>query len=72
MKVIRRNKVVRRNKNINPIASIPLWGVSLFSYIMAKGMGIIDPEREWAWWVLIPSLFMVWVIMNWKIVRDGE
>jgi hypothetical protein len=65
-------KLVRRNKYINPIASIPLWGVSLFSYIMVKGMGIIIPEREWIWWVFIPSLFMVWVIMNWKIVKDKK
>jgi ABC-type dipeptide/oligopeptide/nickel transport system permease subunit len=35
-------------------------------------MGIIIPEREWIWWVFIPSLFMVWVIMNWKIVKDKK
>lgn len=65
-------KLVRRNKYINPIPSTPLWGVSLFMYIMVKSMGIIIPEREWIWWGVIPSLFVVWVIMNWKIVRDEE
>ena len=65
-------KVVRRNKNINPIASIPLWGVSLFVYILNKSLGIIDPDREWIWWGVIPSLFVVWVIMNWKIVKDKK
>lgn len=65
-------KIVRRNENVNPLETSPLWGISLFSYIMVKGMGIIDPEREWIWWVSIPSLFMVWVIMNWKIVKDKK
>lgn len=63
-------KLVRRNKNVNPSGSSQLWGVSLFMYITAKGMGIIDPEREWIWWGVIPSLFVVWVIMNWKIVKS--
>lgn len=67
-------KIVRRNENVNPLETSQLWGISLFSYIMVKGMGIriIDPEREWVWWVGIPSLFMVWVIMNWKIVKDKK
>jgi hypothetical protein len=63
-------KLVRRNENVNPSGSSQLWGVSLFMYITAKGMGIIDPEREWIWWGVIPSLFVVWVIMNWKIVKS--
>jgi hypothetical protein len=63
-------KLVRRNKNVNPSGSSQLWGVSLFMYITAKGMGIIDPEREWIWWGVIPSLFVAWVIMNWKIVKS--
>ena len=67
-------KVVRRNKLINPLSTIPLplWVTSLLMYIMVKRMGIIIPEREWAWWVLISTLFMVWVIINWKIVKDEK
>ena len=65
-------KIVRRYKYVNPIATTTLWGITLFSYIMAKGMGTINPEREWIQWVTIPSLFMVWVIMNWKIVKDEK
>jgi hypothetical protein len=65
-------KLVRRNKYINPLSTVSLWGVSLFLYIRFKSMGVIIPEREWTWWVLIPSLFMVWVIMNWKIVKDKK
>lgn len=65
-------KLVRRNKNVNPLETSPLWGIALFSYIMVKGMGVIIPEREWIWWIALPSLFMIWVIMNWKIVKDGK
>ena len=65
-------KLVRRDKDINPLKTMSLWCVSLFIYILNKSLGIIDPEREWIWWGVIPSLFVVWVIMNWKIVKDKK
>jgi hypothetical protein len=65
-------KVVRRNKQINPLSTMSLWVTSLVAYIMTKRLGICNPEREWIWWVAIPSLFMVWVIINWKIVKDEK
>ena len=34
---------------------------------MLKMNDIISPSKEWVWWVVIPVMFLIWVLLNWKI-----
>ncbi len=52
-----------------PIATAPLWVVPTISYIMQKGIGITMNNLEWLWWVTIPSMFVLWLAINYKIVK---
>jgi hypothetical protein len=69
-------KLVRRDKDINPLKTIPIWGYPLIGYIFTIGLELFYPEREWfnhdrewIFWVVIPTLFIMWVMMHWEIVK---
>jgi hypothetical protein len=38
------------------------------SYVVAKIVGVTY-HREWIWWVAIPTMFLIWGLLNWKIKK---
>jgi hypothetical protein len=62
-------RLVKRGDYVNPLASITIWLIPTFFYTIQKMLRIIIPEREWMWWVMIPTTFIIWVLLNWKIKK---
>jgi hypothetical protein len=63
-------KVVRKGF-LSPMLSANLWTIPTFTYIIQKVCGITF-HREWVWWVGIPTMFLVWVLINWKITKSND
>lgn len=61
-------KIVRR-EYANPLHNFTLWLIPTLFYIVEKSQGIISPNKEWVWWVAIPSLVLIWGLINWKIKK---
>jgi hypothetical protein len=63
-------KIIKRGWMSRPISTLNLWMIPLVFYIIQKYAGVIRPYREWMWWVLIPTLFSVWFVYNFKIIKS--
>ena len=53
----------------NPILSINIWMIPALSYLIQKVGGVEFNEYEWAWWVGIPTLILIWLAINFKIKK---
>jgi hypothetical protein len=62
MKLIKRPEVCG-------ICTASLWWIPTMTYFIMKMNGIIAPSKEWVWWVAIPTMFLGWVLLNWKIKK---
>ena len=60
-------KIVKRGLQ-PPVTSITLWSIPTLTYIIGK-VGGVEYHREWIWWVVIPVMFLIWVLINWKIKK---
>jgi hypothetical protein len=61
-------KIVKRELGC-PICTTSLWWVPTITYLIMKINNIISSNREWIWWVVIPVMFLIWVLINWKIKK---
>jgi hypothetical protein len=61
-------KIVKRSIFSNPIGSMTIWLIPTMSYFFGK-VGGIEYNREWIWWVGIPTLILGWLVLNFKIKK---
>jgi hypothetical protein len=61
-------KIVKKGFSSQPRATISLWLIPTMFYLLQKFLGIAF-HREWVWWVGISTMFLVWVLLNWKIKK---
>ncbi len=55
-----------------PGATVMLWVIPTILYTLQKLTGVQMNNREWLWWTVIPALFMLWAIINFKVVKGNE
>lgn len=53
-----------------PLATINVWMIPTMSYTLGKLFGTEYNESEYVWWIVIPTLFLAWFILNFKIVKE--
>ena len=61
-------KIVKRDSG-RPASTATLWVIPIISYTMQKAAGISINSMEWLWWVTIPAMFVLWLAINYKIVK---
>jgi hypothetical protein len=61
-------KIVKREM-FRPLSTVTLWWIPTMTYFIMKMNDIIAPRKEWIWWVAIPTMFLIWVLLNWKIKK---
>lgn len=61
-------QLVKRGFESQPLGSMTLWLIPTMTYIFGK-VGGITYHNEWIWWVAIPIMFLIWVLLNWKIKK---
>jgi hypothetical protein len=59
-------KIVKR-EFAQPSRNFTIWLTPTCSYIWLKVSNAINPNVEWVWWFIIPSLICAWGLINWKI-----
>jgi hypothetical protein len=55
---------------VSPMTTINLWLIPTLMYGIGKLLGTEYNEYEYVWWIGIPTLFLAWFILNFKIVKD--
>ena len=60
-------KINKRKGNITPLSSITLWVIPTLTYLTQKIIGVTFNQYEFVWWILIPSLIVLWFFMNYKV-----
>lgn len=68
----KRSIKITKRKLARPVATAIIWAMPLMSYTLLKFVGVQMNTREWLWWAFIPSLVMLWFIMNYKVVKSNE
>lgn len=58
-------RIVKR-ENGCVICTVNLWLIPTLTYIIGKIVGV-EYHREWVWWVMIPVMILIWMVINWKI-----
>lgn len=56
----------------SPMTTISLWMIPTLMYGLGKLAGAVYNEYEWVWWFGIPTLFLAWFILNFKIVKNEQ
>ena len=51
--------------------TMALFIIPLLSYILQKVAGVIIPSKEWYWWVVILFAFILYILVNFKIVKNN-
>jgi hypothetical protein len=62
-------KIVKR-EFINLTTTMNIWLIPTMCYLLQKMLGIVIPSREWIWWVGILFAVLVWLGINFKIVKN--
>jgi hypothetical protein len=64
-------KIIKR-KWARPIQTMSIFVIPAMTYFIQDFAGIINPDREWIWWVGIPTMVALWFVVNFKIKKqDG-
>jgi hypothetical protein len=53
----------------SPILSLNIWMIPVLSYLIQKVGGVEFNEYEWVWWAGIPTLVLIWLVINFKIKK---
>jgi hypothetical protein len=64
-------KIIKREL-ARPISTMSIFSISAMTYFIQDFVGIINPDKEWIWWVVIPTMVALWFVVNFKIKKqDG-
>jgi hypothetical protein len=62
-------KIVKR-EFISLGGTINIWLIPTTCYLLQKMVGIVIPSREWIWLVGILLTVLIWLGINFKIVKN--
>lgn len=62
-------KIVKR-EFISLGGTMNIWLIPTMCYLLQKMLGIVIPSREWIWWVGILLTVLIWLGINFKIVKN--
>jgi hypothetical protein len=60
-------KIIKKKHMCAPCTA-SLWWIPTISYSIMSINGV-EFHREWIWWVTIPTLILVWGLLNWTIKK---
>lgn len=64
--------IQKRFPEINPIINISLWLIPTMIYLILKYVACATFINEWLWWVVIPIMFTIWLLHNFKFVTKQK
>ena len=63
-------KIVKRSWMSSPLTTTNLWAIPTMFYGIQKSVGVVRSDREWMWWGLISTMFLIWFLFNFKIIKN--
>lgn len=57
---------ISKRPEVCGICTASLWWIPIMSYFFMK-VNSVEFHNEWIWWLAIPIMFLIWVLLNWKI-----
>lgn len=63
---------ISKRTEVCGICTASLWWIPTMTYFIMKMNDIISPSKEWVWWLAIPTMFLIWVLLNWKIEKTND
>lgn len=58
---------ITKREFASPMGNITLWVIPTITYIILSMNKMIRPDREWYWWVGIPTLILFWFFINFNM-----
>lgn len=62
---------INKRKNTNLTNSSMLWLLPTLTYGFQKLNGVTF-HNEYLWWIVIPVLFVIWLLINFKIIKKND
>lgn len=62
-------KITKRNLITSPMSTISIWAIPTMAYSLQKILGVQFNQYEFIWWIIIPTMFVVWFMLNFKITK---
>jgi hypothetical protein len=62
---------ISKRTNVCGFCTASLWWVPTMTYFFMKMNGF-EFHNEWIWWLAIPTMFLIWVLLNWKITIKND
>jgi uncharacterized RDD family membrane protein YckC len=63
---------ITKRPEVCGICTASLWWIPTMTYFILKMNDIISSSKEWVWWLAIPIMFLIWVLLNWKITIKND
>lgn len=60
---------ITKRKYSSPLNSGVIWFMPTMTYILLSINGAIRPDREYIWFIGLPTLFLFWCFINFKIKK---
>ena len=67
--LIKNMKITKRVGYQSPTGTMTIWLIPTISYLLQKLGGMQFNQYEYVWWIVIPVLFVVWFILNFKLTK---
>jgi hypothetical protein len=61
---------IKKRLLTSPETTVTLWMIPTLMYGFGKLFGTKYNEYEYVWWIGIPTLFLVWFILNFKVIKE--
>jgi hypothetical protein len=64
---------IKKRGLLNPWRTMNIWYIPTCTYLILKlGLGDIAPDKEWYWWIGISIAVLIWLTLNFKIVKNDD
>jgi hypothetical protein len=64
---------IKKRDFSNPWRTMNIWYIPTCTYLILKlGLGDIAPDKEWYWWIGISIAVLIWLTLNFKIVKNDD
>jgi hypothetical protein len=51
------------------MSTVSIWVIPTMTYLLQKMIGVQFNQYEFIWWIIIPTMFVVWFMLNFKITK---
>lgn len=58
-----------KRKGVCGVCTFNVVLIPTIIYLVQKVIGVQHNQYEWLWWTYIPTSVLIWVLVNYKIIK---